>query len=81
MSTKAQIVQEIEQLDDSCLELVYQLLQQLPHKTAQLDAPDVMQCSRPIDYAVHDVDDAPVFLQVEDAASYVKALRRAWRDH
>lgn len=81
MATKAQILQEIEQLDDNYLELVYRLLQQFPHKISQAETLDVMQCSRPIDYAVPDIDDAPVLSQIEDAASYVKALRSAWRDH
>lgn len=74
MITKAQLKQEIDQLDDAYLELAYRLLH-------QLQRPDPMQYSRPIDYAVHDVDDEPVFIEITDAASYVRNLRAEWRGH
>lgn len=74
MITKTQLKQEIDQLDDSYLELAYQLLH-------QLQRPDPMQCSRPIDYAVQDSDDEPVFIEIKDALSYVKNLRTDWRGH
>jgi signal transduction histidine kinase len=74
MITKTQLKQEIDQLDDSYLELAYQLLH-------QLQRPEPMQCSRPIDYAVQDIDDEPVFVEIKDAAGYVKNLRAEWHDH
>ena len=74
MITKAQLKQEIDHLDDSYLELAYQILHQLQH-------PDPMQCSRAIDYAVQDSDDEPVFIEIKNAASYVRNLRTEWRGH
>ena len=74
MITKAQLKQEIDKLDDSYLELAYRLLNQLKR-------PDPMQCSRPIDYAVLEIDDEPVFVEIMDAAGYVKNLRAEWRGH
>ena len=74
MITKAQLKQEIDRLDDNYLELAYQLLH-------QLQRPDPMQCSRPIDYAVQDIDDDPVFTEIENAADYTKSLRNNWRKH
>jgi hypothetical protein len=74
MITKTQLKQEIDQLDESYLELAYRLLQ-------QLQRPDPMQCSRPIDYAVQDIDNEPVFIEINDAASYVRNLRTEWRGH
>ena len=74
MITKTQLKQEIDLLDDSYLELAYQILHQLQH-------PDPMQCSRPIDYAVQDIDDEPVFVEIKDAASYIRTLRTEWRGH
>ena len=74
MITKTQLKQEIDQLDDSYLEMAYQLLHQLKR-------PDPMQCSRPIDYAVQNSDDEPVFVDIKDAASYVRGLRADWRGH
>lgn len=74
MVTKAQLKQEIDRLDDTYLELAYRLL----HK---LQRPDPMECSKPIDYAVQDIDDEPVFIEITDSASYVKNLRAEWRGH
>ncbi len=68
MITKTQLKQEIDQLDDSYLELAYRLLH-------HLQRPDPMQCSRPIEYAVQDIDDEPVFIEIKDAASFVRNLR------
>ena len=81
MVTKTQLKQEIDLLDDDYLELAYRLLQQFPHQAEQLKRPDAMQCSRPIDYAVQDIDDEPVFTDIKDAASYVKNVRAEWRGH
>ncbi len=74
MITKTQLKQEIDRLDDTHLELAYRLLHQLQH-------PDPMQCSRPIDYAVQNIDDESVFIEINDAAGYVKNLRAEWRGH
>jgi len=81
MVTKERLKQEIEQLDDDYLELVFRLLQQFPHSGQIAQKPDALQCSRVIDYAVPEVDDAPVLL-CEDAASYGKQLRTSlWQRH
>jgi hypothetical protein len=74
MVTKAQLKQEIDRLDDTYLELAYRLL----HK---LQRPNPMECSKPIAYALQDIDDEPVFIEITDSASYVKNLRAEWRGH
>jgi hypothetical protein len=74
MITKTQLKLEIDRLDDTYLELAYQLLH-------QLQRPDPMQSSKPIDYAVQDTDDEPVFVEIKDSAGYVKNLRAEWHDH
>lgn len=45
MVTKETLKQEIEQLDDSYLDLVFRLLQQFPH---QKNERNLLDCSRPI---------------------------------
>jgi hypothetical protein len=51
MITKERLKEEIEQLDEDYLELVFRLLQQFPHHEKIRQKPDAFQCSRPIDYA------------------------------
>ena len=75
MITKEHLKEEIEQLDEHYLELVFRLLQQFPHHEKNRQKPDALQCSRPIDYATSEADDTPVFTEVEDAAAYGKQLR------
>jgi hypothetical protein len=54
MITKEDLKHEIEQLDDSYLDLVFRLLQQFPH---QKNKPDLLACSRPIHYPDDEVGD------------------------
>ena len=75
MITKEHLKEEIEQLDEHYLELVFRLLQQFPHHEKIMQKPDALQCSRPIDYAASEADDTPVFTEVEDAAAYGEQLR------
>ena len=75
MITKERLKEEIEQLDEHYLELVFRLLQQFPHHEKNRQKPDALQCSRPIDYATSEADDTPVFTEVEDVAAYGKQLR------
>ena len=75
MITKAHLKEEIEQLDEHYLELVFRLLQQFPHHEKTRQKPDALQRSRPIDYATSGADDAPVFTEVDNAAPYGKQLR------
>jgi len=79
MITKAKLKQEIDLLDETYLELAYRLLQQFPHQSEQASVPDPMQCSKPIDYAVQNIDDEPVLPEIMDAASYIRNLRDEWR--
>jgi hypothetical protein len=51
MITKEHLKEEIDQLDEHYLELVFRLLQQFPHHEKIRQKPDALQCSRPIDYA------------------------------
>jgi hypothetical protein len=70
MITKADLKQEIEQLDDSYLELVFRLLQQFPH---QKNKPDLLACSRLIHYPDNEVsDDGTAFIDIENAVEYGK---------
>jgi hypothetical protein len=50
MVTKEDLKQEIEQLDEGCLDLVYRLLQQFPHLHRIKTKVDPLKCSRTIDY-------------------------------
>jgi hypothetical protein len=75
MITKEHLKEEIEQLDEDYLELVFRLLQQFPHHEKIKQKPDALQCSRLIDYATSEADDMPVFTEVVDAAAYGKQLR------
>ncbi len=81
MITKEDLKQEIEELDDNCLDLVFRLLQQFPHQ--QQPKPDPLSCSRPIDYADTESSDGLAFTDIEDAAAFGKQLRSsAWqRNH
>jgi hypothetical protein len=54
MITKEDLKREIEQLDDSYLDLVFRLLQQFPH---QKNKPDPLACSRPIHYPDDEIGD------------------------
>jgi hypothetical protein len=79
MVTKEHLKQEIELLDERYLELVFRLLQQFPH-LRETQKPDAFACSRPIDYAVVENEDVPVFTEINDAALYGKQLRaRVWQ--
>ena len=49
MITKIDLQQEIEQLDENCLELVLKLLKQFPHQKT-INKPNALNCSRPIHY-------------------------------
>ena len=75
MITKENLKEEIDQLDEHYLELVFRLLQQFPHLEKIRQKPDAFQCSRPIDYATSKADDSQVFTEVENAAAYGKQLR------
>lgn len=82
MVTKDDLKQEIEQLDEGYLELVFRLLQQFPHLQKTPSVVDALRCSRSIDYGVNDEnnDDALPFAAVEDAASFGRNLRvEAWQ--
>jgi hypothetical protein len=80
MITKEDLKNEIEQLDDSYLNLVFRLLQQFPH---QKNKPDLLACSRPIHYPDDEISDGTAFTDIENAADYGKQLRTtAWqRNH
>lgn len=80
MITKADLKQEIEQLDDCYLDLVFRLLQQFPH---QKNKPDLLACSRPIHYPDNEISNGTAFTDIENAAEYGKQLRTsAWqRNH
>jgi hypothetical protein len=80
MITKEDLKKEIEQLDDSYLDLVFRLLQQFPH---QKNKPDLLACSRPIHYPDDEISDGTAFTDIENAADYGKQLRTtAWqRNH
>lgn len=80
MITKEDLKNEIEQLDDSYLDLVFRLLQQFPH---QKNKPDLLACSHPIYYPEDEISDGTAFTDIENAAEYGKQLRTtAWqRNH
>ncbi len=84
MVTKATLKKEIDQLDDSYLELVYTMLREF-QRSASIDQAsdtkhDPVQHSRAIDYAVNeDLRDVRPFAEVADAGVYVNELRRQWR--
>ncbi|MEI6706122.1 MAG: hypothetical protein WCK96_03185 [Methylococcales bacterium] len=76
MITKEDLKKEIEQLDDSYLDLVFRLLQQFPH---QKNKPNLLACSRPIHYPDDEISDGTAFTDIENAADYGKQLRTtAW---
>lgn len=78
MITKENLKQEIEKLDDNCLDLVFRLLQQFPHQ--QQSKHDPLSCSRPIDYTDAETSDGHAFSDIEDAAAFGKQLRTsAWQ--
>lgn len=77
MITKEDLKHEVEQLDDSYLELALRLLQQFPH---QKNKPDLLACSRPIHYPDDEISDGTAFTDIENAADYGKQLRTtAWQ--
>ena len=76
MITKNDLKQEIEQLDEGYLELVFKLLQQFPHQQKIKPIIDPLSCYHPIDYDVDDNNEL-VFTDIEDAASYGKQLRHS----
>ncbi len=73
MVTKEDLKQEIEQLDSSYLELVFNLLKQLPHH--HKTKPDALICSRAIDYTNKSDDNELAFTDVTDAGNFGKQLR------
>lgn len=75
MITKEDLKNEIEQLDDSYLDLVFRLLKQFPHQ--QQNKPDPLSCSLPIDYPEAETSDGAAFTDIENAAAYGKQLRTA----
>ncbi len=78
MITKEDLKQEIEQLDDHYIELVFRLLQQFPHR--QTLKPDPLDCSRPIHYPEAETHDGLAFTDIKNAATYGKQLRtELWR--
>ena len=81
MVTKEDLKQEIEQLDDSYLELVYRLLQQFPHLQKTKMVVDPLRCSRSIDYGIgENHNDNLPFVDVENAAIFGQELRKsAWQ--
>jgi len=79
MINSEDLKQEIEQLDASCLELVYRLLQQFPHKKNTKSEINPMDFSRPIEFVESASDSDLAYTDVEDAAEYGKQLREsAW---
>ena len=81
MITKEELKQEIEQLDDNYLDLVFRLLQQFPHQ--KKSKPDLLANSRPIHYPETETQDGLAFTDLEDTAAFSKQLRtNAWqRNH
>lgn len=79
MVTKEDLKQEIEQLDEGYLELVFRLLQQFPHLQKTKPVIDALRCSRSIDYSVSDENnnDALPFSDAIDAANFGRNLRAA----
>ncbi len=78
MITKEDLKQEIEQLDEGYLELVFRLLQQFPHLQKTPSVVDALRCSRSIDYDVNDENnDVLPFADVVDAANFGRNLRAA----
>jgi hypothetical protein len=82
MISTEDLKQEIEQLDDNCLELVYRLLQQFPHKQNKESKINPLDFSRPIESIGTDGDSHLAYQDVENAAEYGKQLRvSAWSRH
>lgn len=81
MITKEELKQEIEQLDDNYLDLVFRLLQQFPHQKKSTSDP--LNNSRPIHYPDAETHEGFAFTDIEDAAAFGKQLRtNAWqRNH
>ena len=78
MITKEDLKQEIEQLDDSYLDLVFRLLQQFPHQ--KKSKPDLFANSQPISYPETETQDGLAFTDIEDASTFGKQLRTiAWQ--
>jgi hypothetical protein len=73
MITKDDLKNEIEQLDDSYLDLVFRLLQQFPHQ--KKTKPDLLVNSRPIHYPETETQKGVAFTDIEDAATFDKQLR------
>lgn len=79
MISAEDLKQEIEQLDVNCLELVYRLLQQFPHKQNIKSKINPLDYSRPIHYAGNAGNGGLAYTDIEDAAQYGKQLRSsAW---
>ncbi len=81
MITKEELKQEIEQLDDNYLDLVFRLLQQFPHQ--KKSQPDLLANSRSIHYPETETQDGLAFTDIEDTVAFSKQLRtNAWqRNH
>jgi hypothetical protein len=75
MISAEDLKQEIEQLDVNCLEQVYRLLQQFPHKQNIKSKINLLDYSRPIQYAGNVVNGDLAYTDIEDAAQYGKQLR------
>jgi hypothetical protein len=75
MISKDDLKREIEQLDVNCLELVFRLLQQFPHKKASKLIINPLKYSRPIHYSGIENNRDLAFSDIEDAATYGKQLR------
>jgi hypothetical protein len=71
MITKDDLKHEIEQIDDSYLDLVFRLLQQFPHQ--KKSKPDVLANSRSIHYP--ETEDGLAFSDIENVAAFSKELR------
>jgi len=79
MISTEDLKQEIERLDVSCLELVYRLLQQFPHKQNTKSKINPLDYSRPIEYTGSASDSDRAYTDIENTAEYGKQLRKsAW---
>lgn len=78
MTIKKDLKQEIDQSDGNCLDLVLRLLQQSLHQ--QQSKHDLLNCSRPVNYADAETGDGLAFTGIENATVFGKQLRKfAWQ--
>jgi hypothetical protein len=71
MITKEELKQEIEQLDDNYLDLVFRLLQQFPHQ--KKSKTDLLANSRPIYYPDTETQDGFAFTDIENTVTFNSA--------